>query len=159
MWVHPSTPNHAEIQAVLSDVENMLVPYMTAGTLLTQNLYRDLKLPWDFPESKESFDQASFERRYWDLNGIPSSAPLPDGTPGPFALISDPKALHCSVSMFVKALGSTSSVIRYRQANPDKANTEDDFMHVAANRLREANGGKDALWMSPSMSLLLLRRS
>ena len=84
-YVHPSDPKRKEIQAILSNLEdNILGPYEAPGNRISRDAYVNLALPWTLPAPNATFSQASFVRKDWDLNGIPSAPSLPDGTPGPF---------------------------------------------------------------------------
>jgi len=57
------------------------------------------------------------------------------------------------------ALGSASMVVRWREANPDKAYGEEDAVKVTMRRLSEALGGRKSFVTSPSCTLMLLRRN
>lgn len=155
MYCHPSVPNHERIQETLSELEDgMLAPYVTPGNMLSRNAYEDLALPWDLKGVDSAYDRASFMRKDWDRYGVPSAAPLPDGTPGPFLMHEE-----TTVEGLGKALGSASMVVRWRDANPEKAYGEEDAVEVTMRRLREALGGRESFVTSPSCTLLLLRRS
>lgn len=155
MFCHPSDPNCKEIQAVLSDLEdNILGPYAAPGNMLSQNGYDTLPLPWTLEKSvASSFDQASFTRKDWDRNGVPSSAEA-DGSPGPF-LFGSAKS---SVAKIEAALGSSSMVIRWREAHPDRAGTDEDVLAVTAKRLKQAMGDRDTFVGGASCSLLMMRK-
>jgi len=156
-YVHPSTPKAREIQDALSDLEDgMLAPFQTPGNALSRNAYRNLALPWDLASTKDLFEQSSLERKDWDLNGVPSAPPLADGSPGPFLFDSGKPS---TVQQFVDAVGSASMVIRWREANSQKAHTEEDPVSITSRRLRALVGDNGILSTSPSLSLLLMRRS
>lgn len=156
-YVHPSTPNYREIQDVLFNLEDgMLAPFRTQGNTLSQNAYKDLVLPWSFGSIQHLFEQSSLVRKDWDLDGVPSASLLADGSPGPFIVDDEnPK----TVQNFIDAVGSASMVIRWRDANPQAAHTENDPVHITAKALRSLVGENDVLRMSPSLTLLLMRRS
>lgn len=156
-YIHPSTPRHEEIQAILFDLENgMLGPYMKPGNALARNAYNDLPLPWSQATAAAecSFDSSSFERFDWDRNGVPSSPPLPDGTPGPF-IFGD----SISLRNVEAAFGSASPVVRWREAHPGKALGAEDPVNITVRRLREIIGdGEEGLLLGPSCSLLVMRK-
>ena len=165
-YCHPSVPNHKAIQAALSHLEDdLLGPYMTSGSLLSKGAYEKLPLPWTIDNASTSctstnastgdcpFDKASFERSDWDRNGIPSSPPLPDGSPGPY-LLGREETLESGAT----ALSSSGPVIRWRQAHREKANTEEDPVVMTAKRLREIMDGNERFMTGNSCSLLLMRR-
>lgn len=152
-YCHPSMPNHERVQAVLSDLEdNVLAPYNTPGNMMTRNAYEDLPLPWT--AGSQVFDETSFSRKDWDRDGVPSAPPMADGTPGPFLISSQETPL----THLAKAFGSGSMVVRWRQANLERAHGPEDIINVIIERLREALGGGTSLLASPSCSLLLMRK-
>lgn len=152
-YVHPSEANASLIQAALYDLEDgMLAPYRHAGNVLTRNAYDALPLPWTIEGFESAFEKASFERRDWDRGGVPSAAAQADGSPGPFLKHEEEKLVDLEAG-----LGSASMVVRWREANPDKALTDEDPVVITMKRLRELSGGRDRLVLSPSFSLLLMR--
>ncbi|KAK5125098.1 hypothetical protein LTR85_000772 [Meristemomyces frigidus] len=153
---HPSVPNYETIQRIVHKLEDeTLAPYMQPSSILTRGAYEQLPLPWSAGDASTSpFDQSSFKRCDWDRDGIPSAPPLADGTPGPFLL-----GRGMTLERASAALGSTSAVIRWRQAHPDKAGTDEDPVVACVKLLREVMGGSDGeLNASPSLSLLLMRK-
>lgn len=155
LYAHPSTPNAAKIQEALNDCEDhLLKPYHHSFIGLTRGGYAALELPWSLDPPVPGFLEVDFVRKEWDVNGIPSAPPLDDGRPGNF-LMGNRKF---RVDELEKGLGSSSSVVRFREANPDKAYTEEDPVMLTARRIRDALCGEDELVVSPSMHLLMLRR-
>ncbi|KAF7198107.1 putative S-adenosylmethionine-dependent methyltransferase CRG1 [Pseudocercospora fuligena] len=155
IFVHPSAPSHKELQEIISDLgDNLLGPYHVPGNLLSQGAYDKLQLPWDFSETQGLFEKASFHRRDWDRDGVSSAPPLEDGTPGPFLL-----GREATLDQFTAALGSASSVIRFREAHPEKAHGEEDPINITTRRLREVMGENEKVNGGPSCHLLLMRRS
>lgn len=156
MYVHPSQPNAAALQRILSNLDdNLLKPYEEPGNALSRSGYSTLPLPWDFADCKGLFDEESFERVEWDKDGIPSAPPREDGSPGPFVVISEPTKL----SLIEMALGSSSMVIRWREANPELAGGDEDPVKVTMKKLKEANAGEEQIYVSASLHLLLMRRA
>lgn len=94
----------------------------------------------------------SLQRVDWDQHGIPSAPSLPDGSPGPFL-----PGEESTIEELVTAVGSASTVVRWCAANTDKAHTEDDPVHVTAERLLIATGGKQGLSTSLSATLLMIK--
>lgn len=154
-YCHPSVPYHQKIQAALSNLEdNLLGPYMTPGNHLSRGAYEQLVLPWDIPDTVTLFSKDSFQRADWDRNGQPSSPPLPDGTPGPFLFGGQE-----SVDQVEAGFHSASAVVRWREANPEKAHTAEDAVTLTMSRIRDIVGsGNQTLNVGPSCSLLLMRR-
>ncbi|KAK5114269.1 hypothetical protein LTR62_002520 [Meristemomyces frigidus] len=154
-YIHPSEPRAEEIQAILSNLEdNYLKPYMQPGSLLARQGYEKLPLPWQSPDLKHLFVESAFEHVDWDLGGVPSAPPLADGTPGPFLMSSG-----WSMKQAMAGLSSSSPVIRWREAHPDKALTEEDPIMLTANALKKFIGEEGTLKAASALSLLLLRRA
>lgn len=155
MYCHPSTPHPEKIQALLSDLEDkMLRPYMEKGNLMARNAYQDLEMPWTSEGTAPLFDQKSFERREWDRDGVPSSPPLADGSPGPFLFGNE-----FSPEQAERMLSSASPVVRWREANPDKAGTEEDVLKVMIRQLQGVLGKDSKTIFAPGWALLLMRRA
>ncbi|KAI6978426.1 UNC-50 family protein [Hortaea werneckii] len=167
-FCHPSVPRHREIQSLLHTLEDeMLGPYMTPGNRLARQCYDHLPLPWTpLPPSAATdggvaenpsaafFDETAFERKHWDRDGGPSAPPLSDGSPAPY-LLGREVDLHVDV----KGFSSSGPVIRWREANPEKANTDQDPIRVIAQRLKQVVGEQTDLVLAPSCTLLLFRRT
>ena len=152
-YVHPRTPDAAKIQEILFDLQrNMLGPYSTPGNEISDQAYKTLPLPWSIAPPSSDFFEADFMRHDWDLDGVPSAPPLPDGTPGPFIGEENEDDLDT----LRHALGSASMVVRWRAANPDKAHTDQDCVNLTIARLREVVGG-NKIATAGSYSLLLFR--
>ncbi|KAK4549158.1 hypothetical protein LTR36_007616 [Oleoguttula mirabilis] len=156
-YCHPAVPNHEAIQRILTELEDgHLADYMAEGNKLTRGGYEQLPLPWSSSNNEPSsglFDETSFQRRDWDRDGVPSAPALADGTPGPFLL-----GKSRTMEQAIATMSSSGPVIRWRQAHPEKAETEEDPLMVTEKRLREIMDGADELVGSPSCSLLLMRR-
>ncbi|KAK4500914.1 hypothetical protein PRZ48_009106 [Zasmidium cellare] len=156
LHVHPSTPNHEKLEEILQHLEtNMLAPYETPGNVLSRMAYDGLALPWDNEASSGLFQKDSFERKDWDRGGVPSTPPTPGEQFGPFVMNNR----SGPVEYLAKTLGSASMVIRWREANAEKAHTEEDPINITVTRLKEALEGEENFVASPSLSLLLLRRA
>ena len=57
------------------------------------------------------------------------------------------------------AMQSSSPIIRWRKAHPEKAYTEEDPVRVTWRRVKEAVGDVDEVIVAASTVLLLLRRA
>lgn len=155
MYCHPSVQHCKEIQAILKELEDdLLGPYMAPGNIISRTAYENLPLPWTSLRCEGLFQRKSFLRIDWDRNGVPSSAPLPDGSPGPFLFGRD-----ITIEQAEAAFASASAVIRWREANPDQAYTDTDPVRLTMKRLREASPGSVDLTVAPSCTLLLMRRA
>ncbi|KAI7278492.1 hypothetical protein KC345_g5941 [Hortaea werneckii] len=168
-YCHPSVPRYREIQTLLHTLEDELLgPYMTPGNRLARRCYDGLPLPWSpLPSSSPAaggegaqnpcaalFDEAAFVRKHWDRDGVPSAPPLSDGSPGPYLL-----GREVDLQGGLKGLSSSGPVIRWRQANPEKVDTEQDPIRVIAQRLKQVVGEQTKLVLAPSCTVLLFRRT
>ena len=154
MYVHPSNPNAAEIQKAMNHLENdLLLPYHTPSNFLSRTGYDTLAMPWDLPSTTSLFSKDTFSRVEWDRGGVPSAPNNADGTPGPFLAHRE-----TTLEALTAGLATASSVIRYRDDHPDKANTDDDPVILTMNKFKELLGGRDRFVVSPSVHLLLMRK-
>ena len=165
-FCHPSVPGYRDIQTLLHTLEDeMLGPYMTPGNRLARACYDQLPLPWTpvpaGPDADGSanpgaglFDEATFERKHWDRDGVPSAPPLSDGSPGPYLL-----GREVDLQGGLRGFDSSGPVIRWREANPEKANTDQDPIRVIATRLKQVVGEQTKLVVAPSCTVLLFRRT
>lgn len=120
---HPSLPNAEAIESTLTDIHDReLGPYMEPGNIAVANFYRDLPLPWDLmPDSVHEFDRNSFYRREW-------------GSPGQYEDDVEGQEFFAvgqqgfSLDALEVLIGTYSFVTRWREANPDKAGTEEDVL-------------------------------
>ncbi len=105
----------------------MLEPYALAPNRLSRTLYAELPLPWDAQVA--GFDESSFLRREWDVDGILSNGQ-------DFFGGTDERTL----ASLEKALGTASMVTRWNEAHPELAHTEQNCVAVAMKQVREAMG-------------------
>ncbi|KAJ9422691.1 S-adenosyl-L-methionine-dependent methyltransferase [Fusarium oxysporum] len=110
MSVDPTeTPNGAAIK----------VAYYKQGNTLTRDLYVDLPLPWTIETPVTGFDKSGFICKEWSHN-TESSETEDLGT-----------GKTLTPEEFEKLIGTSSPVARWREANPDKAGTEEDVARKA----------------------------
>lgn len=133
--------------------DRMLQHYMAEGNRISRSGYKTLPLPFDLSGLEGTFEEASFVRREWDTKGIPSAPDHADGSPGPFL-----KHAEIRLEELERALETSSSVIRWRETNPEKAWRDEDPIKLTLGRVKELVGG-EALIVSPSAVLLLMRRA
>ena len=125
MAVDPAkTPNGPAIKAVVDEVDRALLPHDRLGTILTRDLYVDLPLPWSIDEPVREFEKESLVRKEWNKNREYVEG---EGDLGLGAVMS--------VVELEALMGTNSSMTRWREANPDKAGTEED---VLKNMIRRA---------------------
>lgn len=155
LYCHPSTPNAAAVQKAMDELENgLLLPYHTPSNLLSRSGYANLALPWNIPRTSNSFDKSSFSRKEWDVGGVPSAPANADGTAGRFLAHRETK-----LEQLLQAMATSSSVIRYREDYPDKAHTDEDPVVLTMNKIKKLLDGNDRLVVTPSIHLLLMRKS
>lgn len=120
IYAHPSMPNHAAIQAAMSELEDRhLKPYMQPGSLLGLNLYTDISLPWTLARPVPDFDKSTFYRKEWNKDGACAEGDeffMGQGT--------------VDLDTLEKGLGTRSSVTRWREAHPDTVGTERDVVRM-----------------------------
>lgn len=153
LYCHPSTPNAKAVQGALHDCEErMLLPHTTSGNRMSRSGYKVLPLPFDVPGLEAEFDAASLVRQEWDVDGVPSAPDRADGRPGNFL-----KHVETTLGDSERGLATSSSVVRWREANPEVARTsEGDPVKITVERVRELVGGEMVV-VSPSWVLLMMR--
>ncbi|RMZ11854.1 hypothetical protein D0862_02838, partial [Hortaea werneckii] len=155
-FCHPSVPGYREIQTLLHTLED---------EMLVGQYYDHLPLRWTLLPADANADgssnpsagllgEATFEREYWDRDGVPSGSPLPDGSPASFLL-----GREVDLQGGLKAFDSSGPVIRWREANPEKANTDLDPTRIIADRLKQVVGEPTKLVVAPACTVLLFRRT
>lgn len=114
--IHPSVPNAAAINAVTGKIEEeCLAPFFGAGNRLTRNLYLTIGLPWTVSPPVPDFDEKTFYRKEWGVEGNDES-------------FFQNKHMVFDMDTLEKLLGTASPVTRWREANPDLAGTENDVI-------------------------------
>lgn len=146
----PSMPNAPEVQKALFHLEeDVLKPYELPPNRLSRDLYDNLPLPWTVDPLVSAFPRADFVRIEWDRDGILTNEKD--------FLAGDKET---TLQGLEKSLGTASMVTRWREANPDLANTDKDCVKVAMRQVREALGihADNKLKMGSSTTLLLFKR-
>jgi SAM-dependent methyltransferase len=116
---HPSMPNAAAIQEAMDQcLMRDLEPFTVPGNLVARDSYRTLQLPWSLENPVTEFDEQTFYRKDWDL-----AEPFHDGEPG------------VDLDTFERMMGSSSAVVRWRQAHPDKVDTEGDLITMLRRQI------------------------
>lgn len=116
--VHPSMPASAAVQAVLEHLKETLNPYTTEGNLITRGRYESLPLPWTLETPQPQFPREAFYRRDWEADED---------------FINMPKEVN--MDFFEATIASGSSLVRWREANPDKVGTEEDLVRIARREI------------------------
>ncbi|KAJ4262906.1 hypothetical protein NW762_006519 [Fusarium torreyae] len=138
---------------------NVLAPYTTESSHLTQNGYTDLVMPWDDPSTTSLYDRETFVRH--ELGGedgyIPADASKKIDTGK-----SDGPLEH-KFKKLEKLVGTLGSVNRWQEANPELVGTEDDCVRVLMNKVRKAVDEGESIDMSDltakmAVALILVKR-
>lgn len=144
MKCHPSTPNAAQIEAVLEDLDSrVLLAYQQPGNKLVMNGYRDLELPWTIAKPVQAFDKSSFQRKEWDKDE--------DGD-----FFGGQRT--SSLDEVAAALSTTSAVTRWREANAGSG--AEDCVEAAVAKIRRLLGPQHdhITWGGPTTMLLLKKK-
>lgn len=121
--LHPDTPNAAAIIAALSEIEaKELHQYYEPGNLLAQDLYAALPLPWTITPPEPAFPKHLFKRKTFGLEAEAAEGQV-DGEE-----FYKGSHLHKDLDTLEMMLGTGSPMARWREANPEKAGTEQDVV-------------------------------
>jgi len=154
LQIHPGTDNAEAIRAALEAIRaDRLAPYEKEGGSLAGRLYVDLALPWavGVPEFAET-----------SLRRVEFGTDSPGAMPGDqFFADGEPEI---DLDAYEANLGTTSTIKRWREANPDKVGTEGDVVRVMRRRIEELlrqagqEQGKERIKRADPGALLLLKR-
>lgn len=152
--VHPSMPDAAVLQATIDRISDLLMDYMMPGNWLTRNMYVDLPLPWTLTTPVPEFDEASFLRREWNTGSEFDS--------GGDEFFSESR--WADMDAMEKTLGTSSPVLRWREAHPDAVGTEKDVVRVIRREIEQllqktgVEEGKEMLKGITSGVLLVVKK-
>ncbi|OTB15098.1 hypothetical protein K445DRAFT_318476 [Daldinia sp. EC12] len=162
IWTYKSAriadtvPNAAAIQAAVDKFQKEhLVEHLLPGSFLSRNLYADLPLPWSGEHPVTDFDKESFSRIEW---GTGSENSLPGDQ---YFAVGEP---DMAMDRLEALMGTTSAIKRWREANPEKAGTEEDvvrLMRREVERLLHEAGvekGKEVIRRAESGVLLVVKK-
>ena len=103
----------------MSELEDRhLKPYMEPRSLLGRDLYIDLPLPWTLARPVPDFDESTFYRKEWKDGVCVEGDEFLTGQP------------TVDLETLEKALGTSSTVTRWREAHPDAVGTERDVVRM-----------------------------
>ncbi|KAF3911935.1 hypothetical protein ABW20_dc0108180 [Dactylellina cionopaga] len=126
--INPPTPNHAEVTAAIDRLMARLDDYITDGNRINDELYINLPMPWMLETPTPEFEQSSFKRQEWgtdDPNSLPNNE---------FMAISP----AITLDMLELSLGTESRVVRWREAHPEAAGTEQDLVRRMRREIEKA---------------------
>lgn len=117
--VHPDMPNGAAIQVAIEQYqERHMLPHYEPGNRIVRNQYLDLPLPWDLEHPVLEFDKNSFVRKQWTVNESFFEGET-----------------EATLDIWEKMMETSSPRTRWRQANPDVADTERDPLKILRKEL------------------------
>lgn len=116
--IHPSMPAADEIQNVLDRLQETVEEYTTPGNHLVRDRYEALPLPWTLEQPITELDRDSFYRKDWTVDED---------------FVDIPNEVNLDFMETVMASGSPQ--VRWREANPDKAGTEEDILRVTRREI------------------------
>lgn len=123
-----------------------LAPYELPGNRLARDSYDHLLLPWNCIPPIDGFPESGLTRLEWDRDGK----------------LSDPDHFFLgdqvvTIEKMEARLGTASMVIRWREAHPRLAGTEEDVVARMAREMREILG-REELIIGQSCVLLLFKK-
>ncbi|KAH8701606.1 S-adenosyl-L-methionine-dependent methyltransferase [Talaromyces proteolyticus] len=145
-------PNHEKVKEIMDHFSNaVLGPYVTPGNALARSGYANLNMPWDQAETADLFEKETLLRKRWHADDERAKAMgFFSGLTRQEWLLKDVKAIW----------GSMSPVIRWREAHPELADTDQDCVEVVMKQLCETigtpNGLEDGTTMYGGVSIVLL---
>lgn len=150
--IHPTVPNSAAINAAVNKMEEEeLLPFFEPGNLLTRGLYSALGLPWTVDPPVASFDEGALFRKEWGTSDNDES-------------FYQMKQVTVDMDTMEKMLGTSSPVMRWREAHAEDAGTERDLIRrmrrVVERLLREAGveEGKEMVRGGEAGALLIVKK-
>ncbi|KKY21602.1 putative methyltransferase domain-containing protein [Phaeomoniella chlamydospora] len=144
----PSTPNAAEVQEILHDLEyNILGPYVVPGNKISQSMYENLKLPWQVDPPVNALQIESFRRIEWNKGGQCED--------GKDFLVGN----RLRIDQYEKAMSTASMVTRWREAHPEAVGTDQDCVKLTITRLKKVMDGKFDFQIGAGVVLLLFKKT
>ncbi|KAJ4424451.1 hypothetical protein N0V82_000973 [Gnomoniopsis sp. IMI 355080] len=120
--LHPDTPNADAINTALRDIEAAeLVQHFEPGNLLAHDLYATLPMPWTISPPEPAFPESLFRRKTFGMSEEEAEGQI-DGE-GFYTV-----AAEFDLDTVEMMLATASPVTRWREANPEKASTEEDIV-------------------------------
>ncbi|KAF4964051.1 hypothetical protein FSARC_8000 [Fusarium sarcochroum] len=149
-----------QLQSIFDDFRNnVLAPYTTKSTHLTQNGYTDLVMPWDDPATASLYDRQTFIRH--ELGGEGGYIPAKDNRKADIA--KNDETPENQLKKLERLVGTLGSVNRWQEANPELVGTDEDCVNVLMNNVRKAVDEGESIDMSDltakmAIALILVKR-
>ncbi|ROW08522.1 hypothetical protein VMCG_03279 [Cytospora schulzeri] len=146
--IHHSVPNSDAINVAVKTIEQEeLWPYFAPGNFLTRDLYSTLGLPWTVDPPVPDFDETALFRKEWGSRDNDES-------------FYEMKQVTLDLDTMEKWLGTSSPVLRWREAHPEAVGTEKDVIKQMRREverlLHEAGVEKGKEWMRGGEAGVLL---
>ncbi|KAI0549695.1 methyltransferase [Xylaria curta] len=151
-----SVPNVVAIREAVDAIQkDHLSGYYRHGSTLSRNLYVNLPMPWSVDPPVSGFDEGSLYRVEWGTgadNALPGDEFLAGGY------------IEGDLDTFEAMLGTTSTIVRWREDNKEKIGTEADVVRLQRREierlLHEAGieKGKEVLRGAEIGVLLMIKR-
>jgi len=122
-------PHAAKLKEIQDAFERVIDPYIEPGSRIAHDLYDNLELPWAADPTQTAFPKDKFRRFDWDRGGV-----LSDGKDFFGGSHEYPMAV------LEQALGTASSVTRWREAHPELTGTERDCVAEVVGQMRQVLG-------------------
>lgn len=110
-------------------------------------MYDKLPLSWDLVPPITAFSASDFVRHEWDRDGILSNGDKFFG-----------QTEETSLDELERGLSTSSMVTRWRNANPELADTDKDCVRKTMKKLREALSGQETFIQGSGTVLLLFKK-
>ncbi|TAQ91385.1 Geranylgeranyl diphosphate synthase/Squalene synthase [Chlorociboria aeruginascens] len=145
-YVHPDMPYAAKVNEIRNTFNLRLEPYTLPGNHIAHNLYDALELPWTADPTQTAFPKDKFRRFEWDRGGLSDGKDFFGGSK------------EIPMGYYEKAIGTASSVTRWREAHPELVGTEKDCVTELLAQLREVIGERGLRGSGP-IALLMFKRA
>lgn len=120
-------PNAKKANAIVNRlIEHDARDFEKPGNKMCREAYQTFPMPWDMNPKIEGFSPENFERLEWDRGGELSD--------GEHFFLGDKLKTMDEV---YESLVTNSMITRWREANRDKLNTEEDVAVKAMGEIRE----------------------
>ena len=141
-------PYAAKVNEIQETFNRVIEPYMMPGNRVANDMYDNLELPWVADPTQTAFPKDKFQRFDWDRGGVLSDGKEFFGGSQEFP-----------IEVYEQALGTVSSVTRWREAHPELAGTERDCVTEVLRQVRQVVGERKLRGGGPTALLMFKRGS
>lgn len=152
--------NSTELQSMFNEFREAITPYSAAGSHLTQNGYVDLPMPWNDPDTSDSYDQQASGRHVLTAEDgfVPNVSRKGNYQEG------RDESVDVQIQRIERLVGTLGSVSRWQKENPELVGTEKDPVRILMNKVRKVlqESGEPieltALTAKMAVALILVKR-